>query len=121
MKDAEKMKHSDKIVLGLATAWPIAYIILFILLIFRRIFMTFLEGPLSLLTIPVMFLSLFPFHFMTIISIWVLLVFYIVHIFNNDNLPQDNKVIWVIVVFLGSTVGMFIYWYICIWQESKVQ
>lgn len=114
------MKKTGKIVLGLATFWPIVYVFAFstffivnlLLIITKRI-----PGN------PIFFSSyvwLFVLHLITMLWMITLLVIYIVNLFNNDRVEQDKKALWAVVLFFGNMIAMPIYWYLYIWREPKV-
>jgi hypothetical protein len=50
----------------------------------------------------------------------VLMVIYIVNVFKNDRVDKDKKVLWAIVLFMGSMIAMPIYWYLYIWKSEPV-
>ncbi|HXD29962.1 MAG TPA: hypothetical protein VN643_02520 [Pyrinomonadaceae bacterium] len=109
------MKQSSKILLAAATVWPFLYMLLF----FGFIMLTFLTatnnpgggGPV------VLFAVIFPLHILTMLLIMALTVFYIVNVFRNDRVVKDMKVLWAVVLFMGSIIAMPIYWYLYIWRE----
>lgn len=47
-----------------------------------------------------------------LMSAWVvgLLVFYLVDLFRNPNVPAESRTLWAVVLFLGNIVAMPIYW-----------
>ena len=111
------MKKWAKILLGLATLWPFVYMIFFFVVIFSAfLFMPNQEaegsGP------PLFFVVLFPLHFLTMLLIIGLTIFYIVNVFGNDLVDKDKKALWAVVIFMGSMFAMPIYWYLYIWRES---
>lgn len=110
------MKKSTKILLGLATLWPFAYMILFFLFIFSSIlFMPTAGGEQS--EAPLFFVVLIPLHLLTMLWIMGLTVFYMVNVFRNDRVDKDKKVLWAVVIFMGSMFALPIYWYLYIWKE----
>jgi hypothetical protein len=109
------MSKFKKKLLGFLTAWPFAYMILFMLFVFLMILMEPGAGsgfgPLILL--------IFPVHILTIFLIIGLQIYYIVDVFNNKRVGQDQRVIWVIALILGGMLAMPIYWYLNIWRELE--
>ena len=112
------MKKWAKILLGVATLWPILYMFIFFMFIFSMVlFMPNQspgEGP------PTWFFIIFPLHILTILWIFGLTIFYILNIFKNDRVDQDKKVLWAVVIFFGSMFAMPVYWYLYIWREAAV-
>jgi uncharacterized membrane protein len=59
-------------------------------------------------------------HLLTMIIIMALLTFYIINVFRNERVKKDMKILWSVVLFLGSFVAMPIYWYLYIWRDPKI-
>jgi hypothetical protein len=111
------MKKYTKILLGLATLWPFLYIIFFFLFIFSSIL--FMPGSGENESGPPFFFALlFALHFLTMIWIMGLTVFYMVNVFRNDRVDKDKKVLWAVVIFMGNMIAMPIYWYLYIWKPA---
>ncbi len=110
------MSKSKKIVLGIATIWPILYMVFFFL-VFSQIFMSFSSG--SMKEPPAGFFLIFPLHFFTIILMFILIFIYIKNVFRNDRVAQDKKALWAVCLFLGNMIAMPIYFYLYIWREPK--
>jgi hypothetical protein len=111
------MKKSSKILLGIATIWPLIYMVLFIGFIFLTLFLTGGGGPSQGGGLPGFFLVIFVLHFLTILWIWALIAFYIFNVFKNDRVEKDKKVLWAVVLFMGNVIAMPIYWYLYIWPD----
>ena len=110
------MTKSTKIFLGIATLWPFLYsIVFFIFFISLFLFMPESGGEES--GPPFAFVVLIALHLFTMVWIVGLTVFYIVNIFKNDRVDKDKKVLWAVVIFMGSIIAMPIYWYLYIWKE----
>ncbi len=106
------MSRFKKILLGIATVWPFAYIILFMLFVFLLIFVQpggdgF--GALFLLIIPV--------HMLTIFLAIGMQIFYIVDTFRNERVEKNQQIMWVILLVLLGLLAMPVYWYLNIWRE----
>ena len=109
------MSKTAKILLGIATLWPCAYMVLFFLFIFS----TMLFGPGGSETgMPVAFVAIFALHLLTMLIIMALTVFYMVNVFKNDRVEKDKKVLWAIVIFMGNVIAMPIYWYLYFWKSQ---
>lgn len=113
----DKMKKLTKIFLGLLTLWPFAYVILFFFVIFSTIVFapgTGEAGP------PPLIALILPLHLLTMLLVMALMVFYIVNVFKNNRVDKDKKVLWAVVLFLGTMIAMPIYWYLYIWKDHAV-
>ena len=97
-----------KILLLVATLWPIAYVFVFVAFIFS-VFLAPANAPEPPLYI-------IPLHLLTMLLSIGLTVIYIVNIFRNDRVEKDMKALWAIVIFMGSFIAMPIYWYLYIWR-----
>lgn len=124
------MNKPVKLILGMASIWPIIYIVFF----FFSIFFSFTSfgthsAPLPGLPaewfmttgpgMPPGFFIIFGLHLFTIVLSIALLIFYIVNIFRNDRVASDKKVLWAIVMFFGGMIAMPVYWYIYIWKVPE--
>lgn len=112
------MKPSVKWILGLATLIPVLYMILFFI-IFASLFFSSLTGNPPLGGPGVEFAFVFAGQFIMMLWIMALLVLYIVHLFKNQNIPNDKKALWAIVIFLGNVLAMPVYWFIYIWRSPE--
>ena len=111
------MKKSTKILLGLLTLWPFLYMILFFLFVFSTIL--FMPGQGREESGPPLFFVVFiALHLFTMLWIMALTIFYMVNVFRNDRVDKDKKVLWAVVIFMGSLIAMPIYWYLYIWKEA---
>ena len=67
---------------------------------------------------PPMIALIFPLHILTMLIIAALTAFYIVNVFRNERVDKDKKVLWAVVLFMGSVMAMPVYWYLYIWKEG---
>ena len=112
------MQKSTKVLLGIATFWPIAYMVLFFVFIFSAFWL--LGGGGGDSGIQPAFALIFGLHLLTMLLIMALTVFYIVDIFKNNRVEKDKKALWAIVIFMGNAIAMPIYWYLYFWKEPAV-
>ena len=112
------LKQLGKLLLGVLTLWPFAYIVLFFVVVVAT--ELFMPGPGDAPGPPPLIALILPLHFLTMLVIVALLVFYIVNVFRNDRVEKDKKAVWAIVLFFGSMIAMPIYWYIYIWKAAPV-
>ena len=92
-----------------ATLWPIVYMAFFFVVV----------GIASIAgdgdpddDFPVPFGVILALHLLTMLIIVVLLVVYVVDVFRNPRVPQDQRVMWLIVILLGGPIAMPIYWWL---------
>lgn len=108
------MTKTKKLLLGIATIWPILYMVVFFIFMFSMVLLLlFQKGnpPIGF------FLTIFLLHFFTMIEIFVLLAIYVRDVFKNKRVEKDTKALWAVVLFLGNMIAMPIYWYLYIWKK----
>ena len=111
-----------KIILGVATISPVLLWALFLCGFFALFFGTFVtvaQQPPSEEPPGIFFLFPVLFAVQMIGMVWViaLMILYIVDVFRTERLPQDQRVLWLIVIFFGSILAMPVYWYLYVWRE----
>ena len=109
------MEKPAKIILGIVTLWPILYLVVFFAFILSQFFLITQEGTPSFEP----FFLIFGLHFLTMLWIFALLIFYIINVFKNDRIAQDKKTLWAVELFMGNMIAMPIYWYLYIWCEPR--
>jgi hypothetical protein len=113
------MKKPTKILLGIATLWPLLYIIIFFAFMLSQAFLISFRGDLSPGGPPTGFFILFGLHLLTMLWIVALLIIYIINVFKNERVNKDKKALWAVVIFLGNMFAMPVYWYLYIWREPE--
>lgn len=94
------MKRTSKLLLGVATIWPLIYLIISLFLPTKD---EDQSASIIALNVATFFLCLF------------LIIFYIINIFKNENVPQEKKLTWTLFLFLLGIVVFPLYWYWYIW------
>src|SRR5688572_1773602 len=112
------MQKPTKVLLGIASLWPVFYMFLFFGFIFSMA-LGFGGGGQPEPGIQPMMALVFGLHFLTMLVILALTVFYIVDVFRNERVDKDKKALWAIVIFMGSMIAMPIYWYLYFWKEPR--
>jgi hypothetical protein len=116
------MRDSTKLLLGIATLWPIVYMFLFLTLIFGTFVWGVSHAQPNAAAPPrgpfFLFLLIFALHLITMFWIVALIAFYIYNLFHNDRVSPDYKPLWAVVLFLGNFIAMPIYWYLYIWKSA---
>lgn len=118
------MKKSTKIWLGIATIWPFVYIGLFFVVVFSFILLAphtsasapGQEFPFGAL-FPVGFIAIFMVHILTILSHLALTVFYIIRVIKSEQLDQNMKIAWMLLLFFVGMLVQPVFWYLYIWRE----
>ena len=120
------MKKSRKVLLGIATIWPIVYIFLFIASIFSVILFAGIRGggppfaglPPGSMLLPLGFMGLFAVHLVTILGTLALTVFYIIRVFKTERLDQNMKIMWMLLLFFAGMFAQPVFWYLYIWRGT---
>lgn len=118
-----ELTRKQKILLGIASAWPIVYIFIFMAFVFAMIAMSAGNpggggGELN----PLFgggFIIIFLVHMITIFGSLALTVFYIIHAVKNTKLDSNMRIIWIVLFFFGGMIAEPIYWYLQIWKEPE--
>lgn len=96
--------------LGLATAWPLAYLTLFLPQLLEV--MHFLAGRRSggpaFPDTPALVFA-FALHTVTMVVVAALVVAYVAHLSKNARIPEEQKLPWVLLLVLGSVLVMPVY------------
>ena len=103
------------ILIGAVSAWPITYMCLFFGFMAYS-FSSIASNAGGSLGIPALFPYFFLVHLLTMLLMFVLMTVYIVHAFRTDLVPNDKKVLWVVILFFGNVVAFPIYWYLYMWR-----
>lgn len=111
------MSKTLRLLLGIITFWPAAYMVIFFVFIVSTIVFTGRGGGGDEVLGP-LFAAIFVLHFLTMLVIAALTVFYMVNVFRNERVEKDKKVLWAVVLFLGNVIAMPIYWYVYFWKTE---
>ena len=112
------MNKPTKLLLGLATLWPLAYAVFLFVSLFLH-FTSMLFGVPQRNIFVELFDHMFFVHLGTMLWIVALTVFYVVHVVKNPALKNDMKAVWAAAVAMGGVFAMPIYWYLFIWRTRK--
>lgn len=112
-----ELSKTQKILLGIASGWPIVYIVLFVVFIFGIVALSS-DGPGGGLDTLFAggFVILLILHLITIILTLALMIFYIVHAVKNTRLDSNMRIVWILVFFFGGMLVLPVYWYLQIWK-----
>lgn len=114
------MSKPRKIILAIVTAWPLAYMLIFMVTVIGMVTTvgsqvpgTPAPGP------PAWILGLFAVHLVTMLLTLALTIFYGVHAYRSSRVPENRRVLWVVLNILGSFIAQLFYWYLFIWREPE--
>lgn len=91
-----------------ATAVPVIYFIYFFIHVFSMVLSGPQAGPPSFLSFQILFVV----HFIMILWMIGLLVVYVIHIINNKNLNEQERILWIVLLVVGHIIAMFAYWFL---------
>lgn len=103
------MTKKSKIVLGIATLWPLLYTFIFFAFVLLAVFTASNSTGFEIILLL---------HIFTIMWMFCLVVIYILNVFKNDQIIQEIKILWALLIFFGNVVTMPVYWYLYIWRDS---
>lgn len=114
------MSKPRKILLAILTAWPPVYLVIFVVTVIGMLMAaasgapgTPADGP------PAWLLGLFVVHAGTMLLMLALTIFYGVHAYRSERVPETRRVLWVVLNILGSFIAQLIYWYLFIWRDPE--
>jgi len=107
-----KLSKSQKIILGILSIWPLVYIVFFVIY-------AFVISELTSSNVP--FIILIVLHVLTILLIWAMIIFNIIHVLRTIKPPNELRIVWVILLLLGNMIANPVYWYLHIWREPKLE
>ena len=91
--------------LALLSVWPIVYFFLFVVFMGYVVAVSPKEGFDT-------FRYVFLLHLATIVLIFALIAVYLVHLFRNDRLAPDRRVLWAVVLLLFGVFAFPVYWWL---------
>jgi len=106
-----------KVLIALATIWPLVYVFLFIGFCFFSVLTGFGRTKPPGEAPPYFFVVLIVLHLFTMFWLLALAIFYIVYLYKTDRVAQDKKALWAVVLLLGNFFAMPVFWYLYIWHE----
>lgn len=119
----DNMTKRKAILLAIFTAWPFLYMIAAVCIAFLIFPMNDYGGnfygnlPPSM--VSTFFRVFIPIHIATMVEMFVLLIYYIVHLVNTTEVAANRKVLWAVILLLGYILLMPVYWYLYIWKPLQ--
>ncbi len=109
------MSTTKRLLLGIATVWPVFYVFLFMGFVMFSMFA--LEGGGGGGNdFPISFAIIFPVHMLTILGMFALMGTYLYLAVKNPHLPDNMRIIWVILFVTFGMLAMPAYWWIHVWN-----
>src|SRR5450432_3136416 len=120
-----RMKKSTKVLLGIATIWPVLYIFVFIAAIAAFvIFASYAGGSpgsepggAASILVPFGFVGLMAVHLFTILEMLALKIFYIVRVFKTEQLDQNQRIMWTLLLVFATVFAEPVFWFLYIWRD----
>lgn len=119
------MNRNKKIWLGILAFLPIIIGLASVVYMFTVFMLSlpfhqqFAEGD----DFPIQFFSrMAPFFIIILLSIVLqvsLIIYFCIHAFNNKAVKQEERIIWLVVFILASSIAMPVYWILRIWPDPK--
>lgn len=110
------MSKLTRLLIGISTAWPLTYFILFILFLILDV-PKYISGSSNveyfLLKIIPAFTTI---TFVTFFILFISTIFYIRHVYRNERIVPGDRGAWVFILIIGNIVAPLIYWYIYVWK-----
>jgi hypothetical protein len=63
---------------------------------------------------------LITFFWIAIISMFCLVIFYVVDTWRNSRVAKNQKALWTVVIICGQWLAFIVYWYLYLWRKPKV-
>ena len=120
MKSARDLSRSQKTLVGALTLWPAAYIAVFFIVWLS----TFITIGAAAFGIPLlapgalMFCCIFPLHILTMALIVGMTIYWGIQVYGDPVIVGDQKVLWMMAVIAGGTIGQAAYFFVNIWPEK---
>jgi len=116
------MSKQGKILLGIVSFLPLVFIIIYCIFFFSMFSPAFHESvqqpgpPVFLLgNMTEMQVSMA----LLIITALGLLIYYLIHIMNNQLLDSTDRLTWILIILLANVAAYPIYWYLKIWKRPE--
>ena len=104
------------ILIGAFSVWPLVYLGIF----FASFAYTWFEITNKQVSAePTLFKYIFPLHCLTMLLMFALLGVYVFHAYKSDRIPNDKRVLWVVILFFGNMIAFPVYWYLYMWSDVQ--
>ncbi len=113
-----RLNKPMKVLVGLATAWPLIYLALFLAFVIVGAVIGQVSGGAGRHGGPLIAVLVFLAHLGTILLIGALQVFSVAYVVTSERVPQQQKALWVAVVFLGNIMAMPFVFHQYVWPDE---
>lgn len=111
------MGKPAKVLLGAATAWPIAYLALYTGTLLEVARAGFVAPPELVDGSPASLAAAFALHLGTLVLIAALGGFYARDAARSPRVPEDRRVPWLVANVVGGFFAQLPYWYLFVWRD----
>jgi hypothetical protein len=116
---APSLTRTQKIGLGIASVWPIVYLIV-MLTVTKLVDLKSIVGPAPPLDgLPGWFVIVLGVHGATIILGGAVTLFYIWYVFKGGRVPRERKLPWVIALLVCNIIAIVPFFWRYIWLEKR--
>ncbi len=112
------MSRGKAITLGIFTAWPFVFLVIFTVAMFAT-FLSDISSSAAEPEPPLLFFLVIPLQLLTMLVVFILVIIYVVFLFRTETVSQDKKALWAAVLILGNMIAMPVFWYLYVWKQPK--
>ena len=114
------MNKFSKVLLGILSIWPVLWIGIFFGLMMIMMFTLPHMPPPKQSGPPVLFMAMIIPHFLTMMVVLGLQVFYILKLLKEERLDSTQKTLCALIVFMGNIIAFPFVWYVFIWKDDPL-
>ena len=111
------MQRRTKIVLGIVSVLPLAYMFVFIAAMAGFVFIGFGESHNA--SAPLAFKIVMAVHLAVMAIMFALMIFYVVYLFRMTRQTEAQKILWALFLFIGNIIAFPVFFYLYIWREAE--
>ncbi len=117
-----KASRPVKVLLGVGSILPLVGYVLFFIFFATRFITLFANissarNQAEFENLTASFQRFYTLNWILALLLYGLLVLFIVDVFRTERVPQDRRVLWLIVLLVGGFIAMPVYWYLNVWRE----
>ncbi len=113
------MGKAARLLLGLATAWQLAYALLYTGTLLRVLASGFAPLPGGAGGLPEGFGALFALHLATLLLMVGLAAGYVAHAARSPRVPARWRGAWIALNVVGGFLAQLPYWYLYVWRDPR--
>ena len=108
-----------KVVLGLLTAVPAVYVVLFAVMLARMVLWGATGDPRARTT-PVPMTDLMWVHLAVMVLLIGLETFYLLYLFRTDRVPPDQRAKWAVALLVVNVAALPLFFFFHVWPERAI-